>query len=152
MIKLRGIDHLVLRVRDIDRTIAFYTEVIGAKLEWRRPELGDLCHLRVGPTTLIDLVPVGSDLGKKGGAAPGKDGRNVDHFCLQVESLDVEPTIAYLRSRGAEVGEVMSRYGAEGRSVSIYVLDPDGNTVELKGPPNEAPKYPGEPNPAKISA
>lgn len=152
MIKLRGIDHLVLRVRDPDRMIDFYTRVLGCSVDWRRPDFGGLCHLRVGPSTMIDMVPVDSDLGKRGGAAPGSEGRNVDHFCLQVENFDVAAITAHLEAHGAQLGQTMSRYGAEGRGDSIYVIDPEGNTVELKGDSDQAPRYPGEPNPKRLTA
>ena len=84
---------------------------------------------------MIDLVPVDGKLGKAGGAAPGKEGRNLDHLCLQVEPFDGEDILQYLRGKGYEPGQVESRYGAEGEGPSIYVTDPEGNVVELKGPP-----------------
>jgi len=149
MIKLRGIDHLVLRVVDVEKMIDFYTRVVGCKLEWRRPALG-LAHLRIGPTTLLDLVDVASEAGRKGGPPAGKEARNVDHFCLQVESLDVDATTAFLKSQGVEVGDLRSRFGAEGRSMTMYLTDPEGNTVELKGPVSEKPRDADEPNPSNI--
>jgi len=132
MLNLREIDHVVLRVRDIEAMTRFYCDVLGARHVAFRPELG-MAHLRAGDS-MIDLVAVDGPLGKPGGAAPGKEGRNMDHLCLRVEPFDQEAIVAHLRKKGVEVGEIRSRFGAEGNGVSIYLSDPEGNTVELKGP------------------
>ncbi|MDX1649084.1 MAG: VOC family protein [Myxococcota bacterium] len=133
---LRGLDHVVLRVRDAERAIAFYRDALGCREERRVDALG-LIQLRAG-SALIDLVPVDRPLGRAGGAAPGEEGRNVDHFALRIEPFEPEALDAHLRACGAEIlGEPASRYGAEGQGPSLYVRDPDGNTVELKGPPEE---------------
>jgi len=132
MIMPRGIDHVVLRVRDPDAARRFYCDVLGAALVAYRPELG-LTHLRAG-AAMIDLVAVDGVLGRAGGAAPGKEGRNLDHLCLRVEPFDEAAVVEHLHRCGVEVGEVRRRFGAEGNGVSIYVRDPEGNTVELKGP------------------
>ena len=129
--QIRDIDHVVLRVRDVEAMIRFYCEVLGCSVAWRRPELG-LVHLRAG-NAMIDLVPVDGMLGRKGGAAPGKEGRNLDHVCLRVEPFDVDAIVGHLRSHGAPVGDVRPRFGAQGEGVSIYVTDPEDNLVELKG-------------------
>lgn len=134
MISVRDIDHLVLRTEHPDAMIAFYTEVLGMVVERHLEGIG-LIQLRAG-RSLLDIVPVDSELGRKGGAAPGRDGRNLDHFCLRLEPFD-EPAIRHhLESRGIEAGSTEQRYGAEGTGPSIYIQDPDGNTVELKGPAN----------------
>jgi catechol 2,3-dioxygenase-like lactoylglutathione lyase family enzyme len=133
MIRIRDIDHVVLRVRDLERMIGFYCGTLGCALEWRRDDLG-LVHLRAG-RSLIDLVPVDGPLGRKGGAAPGAEGRNMDHLCLRVEPFDAAAIAAHLRARGAQVSEVAPRYGADGNGPSLYVRDPEDNVVELKGPP-----------------
>jgi glyoxylase I family protein len=130
---IRDIDHLVLRVRDVPRVVAFYCEVLGCTVEKVQGDIG-LIQLRAG-RGLIDLVGVDGQLGRMGGAAAGKEGRNLDHLCLRVEPFDAEAIIAQLRAAGAEPGPVESRYGAEGEGPSIYVHDPEGNMVELKGPP-----------------
>lgn len=129
----REIDHVVLRICDIDRSLAFYCGVLGCTLDRRRDELG-LIQLRAG-RSLIDLVPLDGKLGRQGGAGPGAEGRNMDHLCLRVEPFDGEAILAHLRANGLDPGTVESRYGAEGEGPSIYVADPDGNVVELKGPP-----------------
>ena len=132
MLNLKHVDHLVLRVVDLQKMMRFYTEVIGCSVEKVQENLG-LYQLRAG-ASLIDLVPIDGPLGRKGGAAPGKEARNLDHFCLGVEPFDGEAIIAHLRSHGCECGGIESRYGAGGQGPSIYVNDPEGNTVELKGP------------------
>ena len=136
MLKIRDIDHLVLRVRDVDAMIRFYGEVLGCPVH-RIDEKIRLVQLRAG-RGLIDLVPVDSEIGRAGGAAPGKEGRNLDHFCLRVEPWDAEAIAAHLRAHGVEPGQVVPRCGAEGQGPSMYVTDPEGNTVELKGPPQPA--------------
>ncbi len=136
MISIREIDHLVLRVVDLEAMIRFYSEVLGCTLERRQDELG-LVQLRAG-RSLIDLVPVDGKLGRAGGAAPAKEGRNLDHFCFRVEPFDETTIRRQLESAGIHVGEAASRYGAEGEGPSIYISDPEGNTVELKGPPASA--------------
>jgi glyoxylase I family protein len=134
MIHIREIDHLVLRVVNLDQMLQFYCDLLGCTVERRQDQMG-LVQLRAG-RSLIDLVPVDGELGRAGGAAPGKGGRNLDHFCFRIEPFD-EPTLRLqLESHGIEVGAVALRYGAEGKGQSIYIKDPEGNVVELKGPPN----------------
>ena len=141
MLTIRDIDHVVLRVRDLEAMIGFYCGVLGCELVWRRPDLG-LVHLRAG-SAMIDLMPVDGPLGLKGGAAPGKEGHNLDHVCLRVEPFDQVAIVAYLESHGAPVGEIRPRFGAEGEGVSIYVSDPEGNLLELKGPSDRMPDMSG---------
>jgi catechol 2,3-dioxygenase-like lactoylglutathione lyase family enzyme len=133
MISVRGIDHLVLRVAELAPMLAFYRDVLGCSVERRQDEIG-LVQLRAG-SSLIDLVPVDGVLGKAGGAAPGAEGRNLDHFCLRVEPFDEAAIRRDLAAHGIEAGPAASRYGAEGEGPSIYLDDPEGNVVELKGPP-----------------
>jgi catechol 2,3-dioxygenase-like lactoylglutathione lyase family enzyme len=128
MLKLRGIDHVVLRVRDIDVMRRFYCEVLGAEHVAYRPEFG-MSHLRVGGA-MIDLV--------KG----ERSGCNMDHLCLRVEPFDQDEIVSFLKSRNVALGPVRDRFGAEGNGVSIYLTDPEGNTVELKGPSDGAAQPP----------
>lgn len=121
----------MLRVRNVGSSLRFYCEVLGCREERRIDALG-LIQLRAG-RALIDLVPVDSPLGKAGGAAPGKEGRNVDHFALRIQPFEAEALGAWLRSQGVTPGEVAPRYGAGGTGPSMYLHDPDGNVVELKG-------------------
>jgi len=121
MVTICGIDHVVLRVGDIDRMRKFYCEVLGAQHVAYRPEFG-MSHLRIG-AAMIDLV--------KG----ERSGTNMDHFCLRVEPFDQLAVIAHLIKHGVVPGETKQRYGADGYGPSIYINDPEGNVVELKGPP-----------------
>lgn len=132
---LRGLDHVVLRVRDLERSRAFYCDVLGCVPTWRREALG-LVHLRAGASTMIDLVSLDGSLGLKGGRGAGPEGRNVDHLCLQVEPFDATAIGAHLAAHGVTFERVAPRnFGAAGAGPSLYVEDPDGNKVELKGPP-----------------
>lgn len=128
-----GLDHVVLRVADVPRAIAFYCDVLGCSVERELPELG-LHQLRAG-SAIIDLAGVDTPIGKAGGGPPAPDGKNLDHFCVRIEPFDEEALRAHLGAHGIEVSESGIRYGAEGNGPSIYIQDPDGNTVELKGPP-----------------
>jgi catechol 2,3-dioxygenase-like lactoylglutathione lyase family enzyme len=132
-IEIRGLDHVVLRVTDLERALRFYRDALGCPEERRLDALG-LVQLRAG-AALIDLVPIDSPLGRAGGGPPIQDGRNVDHFCLQLEKLDEPALRAHLERHEIEPGEVSERYGAAGSGPSMYIRDPDGNVVELKGPP-----------------
>jgi catechol 2,3-dioxygenase-like lactoylglutathione lyase family enzyme len=134
MINIRDIDHIVLRVQDAPAIIAFYCDVLGCKLEKTQEAIG-LFQLRAG-NSLIDIVPVSGKLGRAGGAAPGAEGRNLDHFCVRVAPFDALAILGHLDRHGVAHGPVESRYGAEGTGPSIYLQDPEGNSVELKGPAN----------------
>jgi glyoxylase I family protein len=129
-----GLDHIVLRVVDLPRVLAFYRDVLGCAVDKEQPELG-LTQLRAGHS-LIDLVAIDGRLGRAGGAAPGVEGRNLDHFALGVQSFDEPWLRAHLASHGIEVVESGVRYGAEGYGPSLYIRDPEGNVVELKGAGN----------------
>jgi catechol 2,3-dioxygenase-like lactoylglutathione lyase family enzyme len=132
-IAIREIDHVVLRVVDLDAVQRFYREVLGCAEVRRQDEIG-LVQLRAG-SAMLDLVPVDGKLGRMGGAAPGREGRNVDHICFRVEPFDEAAIRAHLAAHGVEAGPVESRFGAEGEGPSIYLHDPEGNMIELKGPP-----------------
>jgi glyoxylase I family protein len=132
MITIREIDHVVLRVKDIDAMRRFYCDVLGAEHVAWRPHFR-MSHLRVG-RSMIDLVI----------AEPG-DGRNMDHLCLRVEPFDQEAIVSHLKRHGVAVGDIRPRFGAEGSGVSIYLTDPEGNTVELKGPSDGSPLPPPPP-------
>jgi catechol 2,3-dioxygenase-like lactoylglutathione lyase family enzyme len=124
---IQGIDHIVLRVRELPRSLAFYCDLLGCTVERQQPELG-LTQLRAG-SSLIDLVTLDGPLGA--GEPPGA-ARNLEHFCLTVAPFDERTLIAWLSARGIAAGEPASRYGAEGEGRSFYIEDPDGNRVELK--------------------
>ena len=126
-VHIAGLDHVVLRVADIDRAIAFYEQVLGLHVERRLEAIG-LVQLRAG-AAMIDLVPRTED---------EDEGRNMDHFAVRIAEMNVAALTAHLQRHGIDPGEVRRRYGAEGYGPSIYITDPDGNTVELKGPPETA--------------
>jgi hypothetical protein len=84
---------------------------------------------------MIDLISIDGPLGRKGGAAPREEGRNVDHVCLRIEPFEEQAIMAHLSQLGVAVGEIAtSNFGAEGEGPSIYFTDPEGNSIELKGP------------------
>jgi len=117
------LDHVVVRCRDPRRSLDFYTRILGCDEE-RRIEAIGLVQLRCG-ASMIDLVPADPP--------PTHEGRNVDHFCVGVHAADMDAVVGWLRAEGVEVlGEPTERYGARGPGLSVYVLDPDGNIVELK--------------------
>jgi glyoxylase I family protein len=127
-VRISGLDHVVLRVGDLDRAIGFYETVLNCHVE-RRLDQPKLVQLRAG-ASLIDLVPASASPG----AAENAAGRNMDHFAVRIDGFDAAALAAHLRRHGIDVGEVRERYGAEGYGPSLYITDPDGNTVELKGP------------------
>ncbi len=124
---IKGLDHVVLRVADVARAIDFYCGTLGCQVERRVESIG-LVQLRAG-ASLIDLVPTAD--------APDTKAGNMDHFCLRIAPFDEAALRAHLASHGVEAGEFGQRYGAEGNGPSLYLEDPDGNMVELKGPPNK---------------
>jgi catechol 2,3-dioxygenase-like lactoylglutathione lyase family enzyme len=132
--RLKQIDHVVLRVRDRDASLRFYCDVLGCTLDKVQETIG-IWQVRAG-SSLIDLVPLDGPLGQVGGAAPGREGRNLDHFAIQIAPFDEAAIRAHLAAHAVAVTQSGTRYGAEGSGPSIYVEDPDGNTVELKGPPD----------------
>ena len=131
---LKNLDHVVLRARDPERLVRFYVDVLGCSFDRSVERLG-LTHLRAG-VSMIDVVSVDGELGRAGGAAPGAEARNVDHVALRVDPFDEAALRAHLAAHGIDAGPVHQNYGAEGTGPSIYVRDPEGNTVELKGPPS----------------
>jgi catechol-2,3-dioxygenase len=132
-LRLLGIDHVVLRAVDVPRMERFYRDVLGCTVLRRQEDLG-LVQLRAG-AALVDLVDVAGKLGRAGGRAPGPDGRNVDHVCFRIDRFDLAALQAHLAAHAVHVGEAGLRFGAEGRGPSLYLQDPEGNTIELKGPP-----------------
>lgn len=131
----REIDHIVLRAIDQAALARFYCDVLGCTIERNQEAIG-LLQLRAG-SSLIDLVSIDGKLGRMGGAPPGREGRNLDHFCLRVEPFDLDAIRAHLEAHRVKIGDVGSRYGAEGEGPSVYLEDPEGNTIELKGPPDQ---------------
>ena len=129
-IEIRALDHLVLRTDNLDAMLRFYRDLLGCTIERELPELG-LTQLRAG-TAIIDLVEVDSELGKLGGKSPNQDGRNLDHFCLQIAPFKEAELLEFLHQNSVQVDEFTERYGAQGFGRSVYLHDPEGNVVELK--------------------
>ena len=90
-----------------------------------------LTQLRAGDA-LIDIVAVDSELGRAGGGPPGRSGNNLDHFCLELRDVGQSELRDWLLSRGVDCREFETRYGAGGFGPSVYIEDPDGNTIELR--------------------
>ena len=132
-IAVRGIDHIVVRAANFETMIAFYRDVLGCQVERGPGEIG-LAQLRAG-SALIDIVDVGGPIGREGGGAPDPNSRNMDHFCLFIEPWDASAIATHLARFGVKASEVATRYGAQGDGPSIYIRDPEGNGVELKGQP-----------------
>lgn len=117
--KIRGIDHVVLRARDVATLTRFYGDVLHCAVE---RVAGDLTQMRAGES-LIDIVPRGDD---------DSSGHNMDHLCLRLAPFDVEQIVAWLTANGVAIGEIATRYGADGYDRSIYLADPEGNGLELR--------------------
>lgn len=129
-ISIIAIDHIVLRTRQLEAMIRFYRDLLGCQIEREKPDIG-LTQLRAG-NALIDIVALDSELGRLGGKAPQQDGRNVDHFCLQVAAFNESTLLDYLAQHNVTTSDFASRYGAQGYGRSVYIQDPEGNIVELK--------------------
>jgi glyoxylase I family protein len=138
--KINGIDHVVLRVRDLERSLGFYRDVLGCTLEREQPELG-LTQLRAG-RCLIDLVTAEGPLGSRHGSLAGT-GPNLEHFCLSIAPFEESALVEQLTAAGVSVQEPGSRYGAQGEGRSLYIEDPDGNRLELTGGPGGHPESAG---------
>jgi catechol 2,3-dioxygenase-like lactoylglutathione lyase family enzyme len=132
-VRILGIDHAVLRVRDVERAIRFYCDVLGCTVERRNEKIG-LVHLRAG-RSMIDLADVAGEVGRRAGPPPGRDGHNMDHVALRIENFDAAALRRHLERHGVAAGEPRPRFGADGEGPSIYIEDPEGNMIELKGPP-----------------
>lgn len=129
-IQVVALDHVVVRTTQLDAMLHFYRDILGCPIEREKQDIG-LVQCRAG-SALIDIVPVDSELGKLGGKAPQQDGRNIDHFCLQIEDFDEHELLDYLKQHNVTTSEFAKRYGAQGFGRSVYLEDPEGNVVELK--------------------
>jgi len=131
MLEIAAIDHIVLRTDKLDAMLDFYCNVLGCTIERETSKELGLIQLRAG-TALIDLVTIDGKLGQLGGNAPAQKDNNLDHFCLQLKPISESAIIEHLKSHGIHVGEFDERYGAQGFGQSLYIQDPQGNTVELR--------------------
>jgi glyoxylase I family protein len=130
-INITHIDHVVIRVNDLKNMVTFYRDVLGCKLE-RGPGDGGLAQLRAG-LSLIDLVDAQGPIGRQAGDVADHTAPNMDHVCFQIDPWDTAVVQEQLQRHDVAFGEVGDRYGAAGVGPSIYLKDPEGNTIELKG-------------------
>lgn len=128
--EMQAIDHVVIRAADARRLVDFYVDALGCKLAWDRPELG-LTHLQAG-SAMIDIVDIDGPLGRNGVSRSDGQGRNVDHVCLRIAPFDAAALEAHFRAFGIAIDPPQERFGAQGRGLSIYLTDPEGNGIELK--------------------
>ena len=136
MFRLKSLDHIVLRVAAVEKCVDFYQAVLGCSVEQSNPKIG-LYQLRAGDS-IIDLLDVAGPLGVEGGPPPGPTGHNVDHFCIRIEPFDEQELRRHFAEHGVEAGPVLSNWGGDGRGPSMYIKDPAGNSIEVKGPPTRA--------------
>ncbi|ALP61500.1 VOC family protein [Paraburkholderia caribensis] len=134
--QILDIDHVVIRAADLDAMTRFYREVLGCTVDREQRDIG-LIQLRAG-RSLIDLLQVGGKIDRPESGAPGA-GRNMDHVCLRVEPFDADALKTWFAAHDVRIGEEAQRYGADGYGPSLYLFDPEGNMVELKGPPVDNP-------------
>lgn len=130
MLTVTGLDHIVLNVANVERSVAFYRDVLGLGVErldeWRAGRV-PFPSVRIDAATLIDLVGVAD--------APDRAERvtNLNHFCLVVADETLEPVVAQLAGQGVAVHTGPARrWGALGNGASVYLRDPDGNEIELR--------------------
>ena len=135
-IRIAKLDHVVLRVADIEKSIHFYRDILGCPEARTRPDSG-LYQYQAG-ASMIDLVPLDSPGGRRSGYGPPSEGRNMEHFALTIETIDEAALRRYLAENGVKIVKSGRRFGADGYGPSIYIEDPDGNEVELKGPSEQS--------------
>ncbi len=122
-----GLDHIVVNVKDVDQAIDFYGGVLGMEVlreeQFRKGEVG-FVSVRASGGTIVDLRP---NEQTPGGPV------NIDHFCLAVEASNMEALLAELSNKGVEIaGPVGNRWGAQGDGPSFFIRSPEGNRIEIK--------------------
>ncbi len=131
--QITALDHIVLNVGDINRSLKFYTEVLGLQGErvdeFKAGKVG-FPSVRINAATIIDLFP-NKDHAPAGGGE--RTNGNLNHFCLVVENAEFAGVIDHLKENQITIREgPVSRWGARGRATSVYFLDPDGNEIETR--------------------
>lgn len=133
-IRVTELDHIVLNVRDIDRSLKFYSETLGLKPErvdeFKAGQVG-FPSVRVNADTIIDLFPIKDSAA---GSSPAEHvAGNLNHFCMVIGAEDFAGIASYLQEREVPIRRgPVSRWGARGRATSVYFFDPDGNEIELR--------------------
>lgn len=132
--KISELDHIVLNVSDIERSLQFYTGVLGLKAErldeFRTGKAG-FPSVRINSDTIIDLFPVREQQSRPSDGE--KTTGNLNHFCMVIGKEDFAGIIDYLKENNIIIREgPVSRWGARGRATSVYFLDPDGNEIEIR--------------------
>ena len=136
MFRIQGIDHLVLRTSRPHRLISFYCDALGCVVEREVGQVG-LTQLRAG-SSLIDIIDITAPE-DTGAIDPSKETRrNLDHFCLRVDPFDFAQLDEHFARFNVEIRKVELVYGAQGYGPAVYLQDPEGNTVELKGPTTDS--------------
>ncbi len=130
LVTITELDHIVLRVRDVEKSLRFYSEVLGLPTErvaqWRAGEIR-FPSVRLNANTIIDLFASEQEpIGREGA-------RNQDHYCMVIEPTDMEALKAGFEALGVAIQAGPGRrWGARGDGVSLYIYDPDDNVVELR--------------------
>lgn len=132
MFKIKRLDHIVIRTANIKEMVSFYCFTLGCKVITDKITEHGMIQLSAGDS-LIDLLDVSSEVGKKSGGIPDQNSRNMDHFCILLDHFDEVEIKLHLKKYGVEFSDVQMQFGATRYGPSIYIYDPDGNTVELKG-------------------
>ena len=130
LVKITELDHIGLRVKDVEASLNFYSELLGLKTErvdeWRKGEIG-FPSVRLNADTLIDFF-----LSEKKVDNANKE-INQDHFCLVIEPTNMENLKTKLEELGVRIYDGPGkRWGAHGDAISLYMYDPDQNVVELR--------------------
>ncbi len=133
-IRVQALDHIVLNVRDIDRSLNFYAGTLGLTPErldeFKAGKVG-FPSVRITGETIIDLFPV--KVPTVGNFTGEKVAGNLNHFCMVIGTDDFSGIVEYLKEKEIPIREgPVSRWGARGRATSVYFLDPDGNEIELR--------------------
>jgi glyoxylase I family protein len=130
-----GIDHVLLLISGMETALKFYCDVLGLNIHNQIPQHA-MVQLRAGGA-LIDLVDLESPQGNWARPTPA-GGRNLDHICIALAAHDETALRAHLAQHQVAIVEEGMHGGARGESLSIYIRDPAGNSIELKGPPSAA--------------
>jgi len=132
--QIHRLDHLVLRTADLPRLVDFYVK-LGCRIERDRTDEMGMVQLRLG-VSMLDIVDVNFG-GTRGARSPAPDTeRNLDHFAVRIEPFERDTILEFCRSNGIEATPMAQPlFGADGMGPAVYLKDPDGNRVELKGPP-----------------